>query len=164
MPVWLHRADNFLYEAVVQQGLTSPDRLLEWVDRLRPLRGADRFRRTLSEIAGGAQSVSEIDVRRMCARAGLALPARQVRRRDSSGRLRYTDCEWVLADGSVLVLEVDGGFHMEVEHWEDDLARQRSLTARTRQIVRCTTRELRDDPDRVARDLARLGVRVSGGE
>lgn len=144
--------------ATIQQRLTSPDQLLEWVDRMRPLRGADRFRRVLKEIAGGAQSVAEIDVRRLCKKFGLALPVRQVRRRDSSGRLRFTDCEWLLADGRILVLEVDGAFHMDVENWEDDLARQRALTSPNRLVVRCTARELRDEPDRVARDLRLLGV------
>ncbi|KRA32421.1 MULTISPECIES: hypothetical protein [unclassified Nocardioides] len=144
--------------ATVQQRLSSPDLLLEWIDRLRPLRGADRFRRALREIAGGAHSVAEIDVRRMCKQFGLALPIRQVRRRDSSGRVRFTDCQWRLADGRILDLEVDGAFHMDVESWEDDLARQRALTSPNRVVVRCTARELRDEPDRVARDLRLLGV------
>lgn len=144
--------------AVVQQRLTSPERLLEWVNRLGPLRGARRFRGVLNEIAGGAQSTSELDVTRMCKRFGLTLPSRQVRRRDASGRVRYTDCEWRLSDSRVLVLEVDGSFHMEVDHWEDDLARQRALTSPHRLVVRCTSRELRDEPDRVARDLSALGV------
>jgi len=81
-----------------------------------------------------------------------------VRRRDSDGRLRFTDCEWRLADGRILTLEVDGAFHMDVEHWEEDLARQRALTATDRLIVHCTSRELRDDPERVATHLKMLGV------
>jgi very-short-patch-repair endonuclease len=56
------------------------------------------------------------------------------------------------------VLEVDGGFHMDVEEWEDDIARQRALAAPDRILVRCTSRELRDEPERVARDLITLGV------
>lgn len=130
----------------------------DWVDRLRPLRRADRFRRVLREIAGGADSTAEIDVRRMCRSFGLAPPARQVRRRDSTGRVRYTDCEWRLADDRYLVLEVYGAFHLDVEHWEEDIARQRALTAPHRIVVRCTARELRDLPERVARDLLLLGV------
>jgi hypothetical protein len=144
--------------AVVQQRLTSPGALLDWIDRMRPLRGAARFRRSLADVAEGAHSVAEIDVRRMCRAFGLALPTRQVKRRDSLGRVRYTDCEWRLADGRILVLEVDGGFHMEVEHWEDDLVRHRALTAADRVVVRCTARELRDEPERIACDLKRLGV------
>lgn len=152
------RAAEGVLAATVQQQLSSPDLLLGWVDRLRPLRGADRFRRVLREIAGGAQSVAEIDVRRMCKTFGLVAPSRQVRRRDSTGRVRYTDCEWRLPGGQTLALEVDGAFHMDVEHWEDDLARQRALTSPDRLVVRCTARELRDEPDRVARDLRLLGV------
>jgi hypothetical protein len=147
-----------LLAAVVQQRLTSPELLEEWLDRLAPLRRSRLFRATLNDIAGGAQSLGEIDVRRMCQRHRILMPHRQVRRRDSAGRRRFTDCEWKLADGRWLVLEVDGAFHMEVEHWEDDLARQRGLAALDRVIVHCTTRELRDTPELVARDLLALGV------
>ncbi len=144
--------------AVIQQGLSSPESMVAWVDRLQPLRWARRFKRALGEIAGGAQSVSEIDVRRMCRAFNLVPPRRQTRRRDAAGRIRFTDCEWILPDSRILVLEVDGGFHMGVEHWEDDLARQRALTAPNRIVVRCTARELRDEPWNVARDLRNLGV------
>lgn len=152
--------------AAVQQQLTTPATLREWVDRLRPLRRAALFRRALDEIAGGAQSLAELDIKRLCREHGLVAPRRQVRRRDADGRLRYTDCEWTLPDGRVLVLEVDGAFHMEVEHWEDDLARQRGLAGTDRIIVRCTSRELRDERPRLARDLRALGVPrlVSGTE
>jgi len=94
----------------------------------------------------------------MCRTHGLAQPARQVKRLDAGGRLRFTDCEWRLPDGRTLMLEVDGAFHMEVEHWEDDLARHRALAAADRVVIRCTSRELRDEPERVARDLLNLGV------
>ncbi len=144
--------------AVVQQRLTTPDALLSWVELMRPLRWARHFRASLGEIAGGAGSVAEIDVARMCRTFGLVAPRRQTRRRDTGGRLRFTDCEWLLRDGRVVVLEVDGAFHMDIEHWEDDLARQRALSSSRRLIVRCTSRELRDQPDVVARDLRNIGV------
>jgi hypothetical protein len=83
---------------------------------------------------------------------------RQPQRRDSAGRLRFTDCEWDLGDGRVLVLEVDGAFHMEVEHWEDDIARHRGLVDPRRIVVRCTAREVRDEQERLGADLRRLGV------
>jgi very-short-patch-repair endonuclease len=72
--------------------------------------------------------------------------------------VRFTDCEWPLPDGRVLVLEVEGIFHMEAEQWEADMVRQRALADPMRLILRCTSRELRDDPAQVARDLRRLGV------
>lgn len=147
--------------AAVQQRLTTPGALNSWVDKMRPLRWANRFRQALIEIEGGAHSTAELDVRRMCRAFRLALPFRQTKRRDSSGRVRYTDCEWKLADGRILVLEVDGAFHMEVEHWEDDLARRRGLTDPNRIVIACTAREVRDDPATVARDLKTLGVRAA---
>jgi len=144
--------------AAVQQRLTTPARLELAVRQLTPLRWAAMFRQTIGDIAGGSQSVAEMDVLRLCRSQGLRPPDRQTRRRDSLGRLRYTDCEWRLTDGRTVVLEVDGAFHMEVEHWEDDIARQRQLTDPSRVVVRCTARELRDTPDVVGRDLRRLGV------
>jgi hypothetical protein len=144
--------------ACVQQRLTSPDLLRDWIVRLRPLRRSRLFQRALLDIEGGAQSLSEIDVRRMCRQTGLPLPARQRPRRDRDGRLRFTDAEWRLNDGRVVVLEVDGGFHADVEHYEDDMRRQRKLTTRDRVIVRCGAFELRHDPESVAADLRALGV------
>lgn len=152
------RTAQGLLAATVQQQLTTPAALLTWVRSMRPLRWAPMFRQALGEIAGGAHSMAELDVGRLCRDAGLQPPARQVRRQDATGRTRYTDCEWQLPDGRTVLLEIDGAFHMEVEHWEDDLARQRALTSPDRIVIRCTARELRDDQDRVAADLRALGV------
>jgi len=147
-----------LLAAVVQQGLSGPAELERWIGRLRPLRRARPFRRILAEIAGGAQSLAELDVGRMCRTHRLPPPTRQTRRRDSSGRVRYTDAEWRLHDGQVVILEVDGGFHMDAEHWGDDIERERGLVATGALVLRCTAYELREDSGRVARDLRRVGV------
>lgn len=152
------RSAEGLLAAVVQQRLCTPQSLSDELVRLAPLKRARHFRSLFLEIAGGAHSVAELDVRRMCRNFRLTPPARQVKRRDASGRLRFTDCEWTLPDGRILVLEVDGSFHFEVEHWEDDIARQRALSGEDRIIVRCSAREVRDVPGKVARDLVRLGV------
>jgi very-short-patch-repair endonuclease len=81
-----------------------------------------------------------------------------VPRLDRAGKRRRTDCEWVLSDGTVLVLEVDGAFHMEVMQWGADIKRARAITTRERIVVRCTSFELRHEMDEVARDLLALGV------
>ena len=147
-----------LVAAGVQQRLTNADRLLSWLFLLNPLPRSRLLRATLQDIAGGADSMAEIDLGSVCRRAGLRVPNRQRRRQDRRGRLRYTDAEWDLPDGRTLVLEVDGAFHMDVEHWAADLARQRSLTEPARIVVRCTALELRLDPGAVAADLRALGV------
>lgn len=157
------RAAHGVLAAVVQQRLTTPTRLLAWVDQLHPLRRARSFRQTLASIEGGAHSVAELDVRRMCRRHNLALPDRQQGRRDRAGRQRWTDCEWDLPGGDVLVLEVDGSFHAEVTQWAADIKRSRALTTRHRLVIRCTAYELRYEDAEVAADLVALGVRHRSG-
>jgi len=144
--------------AVVQQRLTDAERLRDWVERLRPLRRAKEFRGLLADISGGAQSLAEVDVNRACTEFGVRRPSRQRRRRDSHGRVRFTDCEWHLGDGQVLVLEVDGGFHMEFGQYTSDMRRQRRITAPHRMVVRCSSYEIRHEPDEVMSDLISLGV------
>ncbi len=152
------RAAHAVLASAVQQRLTTPDRLLRWIDLLRPLRRAPAFRATLGDIAGGAHSGAELDVASVCRSFRIRPPDRQRPRRDRSGQRRWTDCEWDLPDGSVLVLEVDGSFHMEVEHWGEDKKRTRRLTTRDRTVIGCTAYELRHEPAEVAGDLIALGV------
>lgn len=144
--------------ACIQQRLTTAELMLEWTRRLRPLRRAARLRALLADVAGGSQSLAEVDVVRMCRTWGIARPRRQVRRRDRSGRLRWTDCEWDLPDGRVLVLEIDGAFHLDVESWAEDIRRQRGLTTDRRVVVRCTAQEARFEQPDLVRDLFALGV------
>jgi hypothetical protein len=152
------RTAQGLLAAVVQQRLSTAEKLRRELELMRPLRRAKLFRQALDDIGGGAQSMAELDVGRLCRRFGLPPPRRQVRRRDSSGRVRFTDAEWRLPDGKILVLEIDGAFHMDVECWEDDLARQRRLITPGRVVVRCTARELRDEAELVFEDLIALGL------
>jgi hypothetical protein len=147
-----------LLAACVQQGLTTPYRLDGWITRMRPLRRAKPFRRLLGDLAAGTQSASERDLLTVCDRFGIPRPDRQTPRRDSAGRLRYTDAEWRLANGRTVVLEVDGGFHLRVEHWSADIERERQLVATGVIVVRCTALELREHPERIVRDLRVLGV------
>lgn len=147
-----------LLAAAVQQRRTTPERLLDWIERMRPLRRAKLFRATLHDVAGGSESVAELDVVRMCRRFGLRMPDRQTPRRDARGVWRYTDCEWRLADGRVVVLEVDGAFHMDVENWVADMPRERGLVLEGSVVLRCSSVELRRDPASIARDLRAAGV------
>ncbi|MBA3232639.1 MAG: DUF559 domain-containing protein [Propionibacteriales bacterium] len=116
------------------------------------------MRLAIADIAGGAEALGEIDVATLCRRFGLRLPDRQVRRLDPSGRVRYLDCEWVLDDGSIVVLEVDGSHHHEVEHWEADMKRERKVVISRRWVLRTSNDEVRHEPAEVARDLIAMGV------
>jgi hypothetical protein len=147
-----------LLSAVVQQRMTTTDRLLMEIERMRPLRWAKKFRHALGEIAGGSHSLAELRVIRMCRSHSLPVPDRQTKRVDSSGKVRFTDAEWRLPSGKIVILEIDGGFHMEVEHWEADIARERDLVTTGAVVLRCTDRELTDEPSKVVASLRAVGV------
>ena len=153
-----NRAAHGVIAATVQQRLTTPGRLIEWVDRLQPLRRAKPFKRTLSFVAAGAHSGAELEVGQMCRRFGMPQPTRQKRRKDRWERPRWTDAEWDLADGHTIVLEVEGGFHTDVLEAAADARRSRRLTTRTRTVVRCTAYELIHEMTEVAIDLIDLGI------
>ncbi len=144
--------------ACVQQGLTTPNALRPWIRTLRPLRRAEPLRTLLDEIDGGSQSLTEIDVVRACRAMGLVAPRRQVQRRGRDGRKRFTDCEWDLPDGRVLVLEIDGAFHTDVVEYTADIQRARSLTTAQRIVIRCSAHEIRHEPWVLIADLRSLGV------
>lgn len=127
------------------------------MDRLRPLRRVRPFKRTLSFYAG-AHSGAELEIGRMCRRYETRAPARQRRRVDTHGRPRWTAAEWDLPGDFTLVLEVDGGFHLEVLQASADGRRSRRLTARSRAVVRCTAYELAHEMEEVAVELIGLGV------
>jgi hypothetical protein len=144
--------------ATVQQRLTTPDRLSGWLARMTPLRRAPEFRLLLQDIAGGAHSLSEIDLRRACKEFAVAAPRGQKGRRDRTGRRRWSDAEWDLPDGWTLVLEVDGAFHDDVLQAAADKSRHRKLSTRQRIVVSCSAYELRHDPGSVMEDLIAFGV------
>jgi very-short-patch-repair endonuclease len=79
-------------------------------------------------------------------------------RKDASGRRRHFDCEWNLPDGRVLVLEIDGSFHMHTENWWKDMQRERSVVTGGGVVLRCASVEIRLEPGRIAGDLLAMGV------
>lgn len=152
------RAAVGVLAATVQQRCTTVPRLVAWVERLQPLRRASLFRSVLADVAGGSHSAAERDVVRLCRRYGIAEPHRQRRRPDRDGTVRWSDCEWDLPDGTVVLLEVDGALHLEAATWTADKRRARRLAGPGRIQLACTETELRTEPHEVARDLIALGV------
>jgi hypothetical protein len=152
-----------LLAACVQQRLTTAGRLLRTQRRIRKLRNGAVFAVALGDIEGGAQSFAEIDVGGLRTRAGLAQPVRQAIRRDADGRRRYLDCEWELPDGRVVVLEIDGSFHLKVGNWWRDMKRERAVVLSRSTVLRCASIELRLEPWEITEDLRRAGVPDSSG-
>jgi hypothetical protein len=147
-----------LLAACVQQGLTTAPRFDITIPLIRKLKHGKTFKLVLADIAGGAQSFAEINIKRLCEDAGLMAPTRQVVRHDKQGRRRYLDCVWVLADGRVIVLEIDGSFHADVTNWWKDIKRERSVVVQGDTVLRCSTIELRLEAADVLDDLKRAGV------
>jgi hypothetical protein len=147
-----------LVAATVQQRLTTAERLFVASTGISKLRNGKVIRAALGDIAGGAHSFSELEVGRLCKRAGLMPPTRQRIRVDKRGRRRYLDCEWELADGRIVVLEIDGAFHLEPTQWWRDLARERAVVITGRLVLRCASIELRLEPEEIMTDLRNIGV------
>ena len=47
------------------------------------------------------------------------------------------DCEWDLPSGEIVVLEIDGGHHMEVAHWQADMRRERGIVISAANGITC---------------------------
>jgi hypothetical protein len=113
--------------AVVQQRLTTADRLLTALEKSGRIRHKPLMRSTLHDISGGAQALSEIDIGRLCRRHGLRVTARQVIRLDATGRRRYLDGEVTGPNGKRVAFEVDGAVHLAVRSYWDDMERSNEL-------------------------------------
>jgi very-short-patch-repair endonuclease len=144
--------------AVIQRRLASPSQLAQTLDDVGRVRHRAYMRLAVRDAANGAQTLGEQDLGRVCRRFRLAPPTRQVRRQDGSGRWRYLDAEWELPNGEIVVLEIDGAHHMQVEHWAADMRRERAIVISRRRVLRATNFEIRLDPGAIVRDLLALGV------
>jgi len=144
--------------AAVQQRLVTAQELDAALRAVGRIRHKKYLREAVADAAAGAQALGEIDLARVCRRFGLTEPRRQVPRRDESGVWRFLDAEWVLPNGEVVVLEVDGGYHMDAFSWQADMRRERSLVVGRKRVLRATNFEVRHEPAAVVRDLLALGV------
>jgi hypothetical protein len=148
--------------AVVQQGVCAAADLERALATVGRVRHKQPMRLAVHDIAGGAEALSELDIAALCRRFALRPPDRQAIRRDSRGRKRYLDCEWMLPDGSIVVLEVDGAHHLQVAEWESDIKRERGVVvagrARGRTVLRASANEARYDQAELAADLRAIGV------
>jgi hypothetical protein len=74
-----------------QQRRTTAGEIRDVVTELPKLQRRPLILRTLDDIEGGAQALSELDFVALCRRFRLPLPDLQERRVDASGRVRYLD-------------------------------------------------------------------------
>ena len=133
----------------VQQGLASPEALVEAALAIK----RDRRRRFLQtvvlDLLGGARALGEIDVATECRRRGIPEPSRQAIRRDGPHRY-YLDLYW---DEWDVALEVDGIHHTWAENIVGDALRQNSVAIRSTTVLRLPLLGLRTRPDEFFRQL-----------
>jgi hypothetical protein len=138
----------------VQQRLATSDRLISELATVGRVRHHRLLAAALADIAGGSTALSEIDFIHLCRQYGLPEPSRQRIRRDSSGRRRYLDAEFIARDGTPVVVEVDGAVHLLVGTYWDDMERQNSFTLRGDRVLRYPTVAFYLQPARTMREIA----------
>jgi len=157
---WM-RTDNgtrAVLAAGVQQRLVRADDLAAVVARRGTGPRRALIRATITDIAGGAQALSELDFCRLTRRFGLPEPSRQALRLDSSGRVRWLDACWERAG---VVVEVDGLWHMDATAWWADMRRDNELTLSGYRVLRFPAFAVRDHPEAVAAQIAEA-LRLAG--
>nr|WP_239542806.1 DUF559 domain-containing protein [Micromonospora terminaliae] len=141
-----------------QQRRVLPEELAEVVDVLPRAPRRRLIRRTLADLAGGAEALSELNFLTLCRRYRLPEPDLQHHRRDAAGRRRWLDAYW---REWRLHVEVDGAHHMDVRQWADDMRRQNDVWTTGDRILRFPAWLVRAHPDEVAATLRRA-LRAAG--
>jgi len=145
-----------LFAAVVQQRLCSAASLGAELAGAGRVRHVSLLRETVRDLAGGAESLAEIDMASLVRRAGLPAPRRQRARRDAGGRRRYIDLEVELPDGTALMIEVDGAHHLDPEQAWADQRRHNRLAGPRRVQLRFPAFAVRHEAAAVVADLRRM--------
>lgn len=152
--VWMptDRGAMAILSAGVQQGLARADDLRQVAGRIDLLHRRTLITQAINDVAGGAQSMSELDFTCQVVRAfQLPEPSRQVARRDARGRRRWTDVMW---DDYKIVVEIDGAQHAgdPLQRW-DDMERDIDLALDGYLTLRFPAWLVRDNPEYVARRI-----------
>ncbi len=135
----------------VQQQLVPADRLTAALDvvGLRARRGF--ITQVVQDIAGGVQSLNELDFAVECRRRGIPEPDRQVVRRKPGGHY-YLDVCW---DALRLVVEIDGFQHTQGLAPVDDALRQNDVSLQRDTVLRIPILAFRLDAERMLGQVAR---------
>ncbi len=137
------RAAVLILCLVLQQRLTRPDRLDAAWQLVKRSRRRVLLDMVIPDICDGAHSLGELDFARMCRRAGLPPPSRQVVRTGPRGRV-YLDVAW---EDIGLVVEIDGGHHALALNPVDDALRQNEVTLSADMVLRIPVLGLRLTPE-----------------
>jgi very-short-patch-repair endonuclease len=151
------RQAALLLSMVVQQGLTSPERLGQALLRIRRDRRRAFLHGVLLDLVGGVRSLGELDVVRGCRERGLPEPTLQALRRTRTGTY-YLDLLW---EPWRLVVEVDGIHHVNADAVVGDAIRQNTVSLAGMTVLRLPLLGLRVAADEFFEQIE-LGLRGAG--
>lgn len=139
--------------AAVQQRIVHPQDIAQ---NLMPSgRHVAAIRGVLGEAAAGADSVREVDLTTLLRRAGFASYRRQVMIATPDGPRPY-DVGVELADGTLLLIEVDGLHHLGLHRREADAAKDAAAIALGHQVMRIPVQVLGDHEARLVQQLTHI--------
>ncbi len=146
------RADDAtaVIAAAVQQRLVVAEQLSDMIARFPNARHRAAIVGAIEDALGGSQSLPEMQALRAIRRGGLPEPTRQTIRMEGDRR-RYLDLVWL---AYCLCIEIDGGFHIEVDKWIDDMMRDAEISVSGLYVIRVPAAIVRRDPKRFV-DLVR---------
>jgi hypothetical protein len=136
--------------AAFQQRLVGAVDVEPVLARLPRLRRRAVVVAAVADAAGGAESGPEVAFARLCRRAGLPEPSRQVVRRDADGRKRYRD---VYFDEYGVHVEIDGGQHLEARSWYEDMRQHNEIAIAGDRLLRFASWMVRQRPAEVLAQL-----------
>ena len=122
----------------IQQGLCTPDQLLETSKHVRGRKRRAFVRGVIRDLALGVRSLGELDFAKLCRARGLPEPVRQQVRQDAKGRV-YLDVRWDCG----LVVEIDGVQHFKGLAPVDDQLRQNRVALTNDTVLRIANIGLR---------------------
>lgn len=137
------RAATTIIAMVVQQRLTTGERLSGTLAGAPAMHRIGLVRQVVADVRGGAQALSEIDFARLCRTHGIPEPDRQAVRPGPRGRI-YLDALW--ADYDVIV-EIDGFQHASGLAALDDALRDNLAAIGGMRTLRIPALGLRAAPD-----------------
>lgn len=136
---------------VVGQRIVPPEHLLRAFAEVTRCARRRFLTGVIVDICDGVRSVNELDFARLCRRYGLPPPSRQVVRQLPGGRV-YLDVSW---DELALVVEIDGGHHVEALNPMLDALRHNDVVLTNATVLRIPTLGLRLEEARFMQQVVR---------
>lgn len=136
---------------VVGQRIVLPEHLVRAFTEVTRCARRRVLADVIVDICDGVRSVNELDFARLCRRYGLPPPSRQVVRQLPGGRI-YLDVSW---DDVDLVVEIDGGHHLEALNPMLDALRSNEVVLTNATVLRIPTLGLRLEEARFMHQVVR---------